>query len=144
MFFPKAILSKDNLNNSVAVFPTGLIWRDNSIKSPVQGETIGNGCAISSNSYDPTHTEAHEICHQFCGSSFPITPDEHNSGGGIFRYGTYDPNTRTVSGTEPLNQDNVDLILENVPTYDVANSVESKAKSKLEKPKNQKTNGTKI
>ena len=76
---------------------------------------------ISKNATDQLHTIIHEVAH-FLLSGSPDNPDgveEHNKVGGIFQYAERriepDGTTTILQGTADLSQENIEMIVNDVP-----------------------------
>lgn len=85
-------------------------------KNSNEGGTTKNLSYISKKAIDPKHTQVHELIHFFLMGSEknPDTPEKHDEAGGALKIRKI-MEGEVIQETEPLNQKNINDILENVP-----------------------------
>ena len=83
----------------------------------IQGSTIINETTVNSKADDPMHTLKHEVGHflMLGSESQPITPNQHNDAGGVFKYAVKNINGDIIEPTQGVSKKNVREILKNVP-----------------------------
>ena len=116
----KLKINSDNYiktKNGITMAAKGFVIEKSNLDGNTQGSTRQNHVKISKTANNSSHTEAHETGHIFLNySNSPIiTVSEHENAGGIFKYAEVDNMGNTLSPTEDLNQDNVNIFLKTLP-----------------------------